>query len=304
MGIVLLIISFAVAYSIVTGLQNTLGGSLSSANPSTGPLVYATFEAVFLGVMAALGYGLITKGLDGIRRQELLEAGELYAAPVVEPMRRAAPMTVVQAKPKPAPAAVPSGRPTGTASQPARPEPAPRRTILPPTYSDSSDWMNLPEPAKPEDLTDLYTSPKIETEEPKVEAPPEPAPEPAETMQVEPLMPSGTPAAEEEPAEEVAAEVEPEEVPVEPQGEVMWEGAAPVPPTEVEVPPETESQGTPATVGEPETQTKPEERPENEPSMTPAVQEPATTPEPEPSKPKSRGRRSRRQDKAQQDTTQ
>lgn len=69
-GIVLLIVAFYEAYLIVSTLQTNVGQSITNTNLL---LEDATLEAVFLGVMAALGYGLVAKGLDGIRRQELLE---------------------------------------------------------------------------------------------------------------------------------------------------------------------------------------------------------------------------------------
>ena len=69
-GIVLLIVAFYEAYLIVSTLQREVGNQVTNTNLL---LEDATLEAVFLGVMAALGYGLVAKGLDGIRRQELLE---------------------------------------------------------------------------------------------------------------------------------------------------------------------------------------------------------------------------------------
>jgi hypothetical protein len=69
-GILLTVVAFYEAYLIVSSLQRDLA---SSINNQTLLLEDATLEAVFLGVMVALGYGLISKGLDGIRKQELLE---------------------------------------------------------------------------------------------------------------------------------------------------------------------------------------------------------------------------------------
>ncbi len=68
-GLVLLVVAFYEAYLIVSTLQKEVG-TVTNTNLL---LEDATLEAVFLGVMAALGYGLVAKGLDGIRRQELLE---------------------------------------------------------------------------------------------------------------------------------------------------------------------------------------------------------------------------------------
>jgi len=70
-GIVLLVVAFYEAYLIVGSLQNQLAAN--TVTDTNALLEAATLEAVFLGVMAAVGYGLIAKGLDGIRRQELLE---------------------------------------------------------------------------------------------------------------------------------------------------------------------------------------------------------------------------------------
>jgi len=69
-GILLTTIAFYESYLIVSSLQKELGNSITN---QTNLLEDATLEAVFLGVMVALGYGLISKGLDGIRKQELLE---------------------------------------------------------------------------------------------------------------------------------------------------------------------------------------------------------------------------------------
>ncbi len=68
-GIVLLIVAFYEAYLIVSTLQKVVTTTVNT----NALLEDAALEAVFLGVMAALGYGLVAKGLDGIRRQELLE---------------------------------------------------------------------------------------------------------------------------------------------------------------------------------------------------------------------------------------
>jgi hypothetical protein len=72
-GILLTIVAFYEAYLIVSSLQTELGNVVTN---QTLLLEDATLEAVFLGVMVALGYGLISKGLDGIRKQELLELEE------------------------------------------------------------------------------------------------------------------------------------------------------------------------------------------------------------------------------------
>jgi hypothetical protein len=79
-GIILTVVAFYESYLIVSSLQRDLG----AATNQTVLLEESTLEAVFLGVMVALGYGLISKGLDGIRRQEMLE----LELPVEEMLRR------------------------------------------------------------------------------------------------------------------------------------------------------------------------------------------------------------------------
>jgi hypothetical protein len=70
-GILFLILAFYESYLIVNALQRQLGQSVID---TTRLLEDAVLEAVFLGIMAGIGYALISKGLDGIRREELLEA--------------------------------------------------------------------------------------------------------------------------------------------------------------------------------------------------------------------------------------
>jgi hypothetical protein len=70
-GILLLLVAFFESYLIVSTLQKQFG---ESAINTSLLLEDATLEAVFLGIMAAIGYALISKGLDGIRREQLLEA--------------------------------------------------------------------------------------------------------------------------------------------------------------------------------------------------------------------------------------
>jgi len=70
-GIVLLVVAFFESYIIVSSLQNEIA---TNTTPSNGVFLEdTTLEAVFLGVMAALGYGLIAQGLAGIRKEEYIE---------------------------------------------------------------------------------------------------------------------------------------------------------------------------------------------------------------------------------------
>jgi hypothetical protein len=68
-GILLLLAAFYASYAIVANLQNEL------ANNTNVNLVLedATLEAIFLGVMASIGYILVNQGLSGIRREEMLD---------------------------------------------------------------------------------------------------------------------------------------------------------------------------------------------------------------------------------------
>jgi hypothetical protein len=70
-GLLFLVVAFWESYLIVSALQRQLGQTVID---TTRLLEDAAFEAVFLGIMAGIGYALISKGLDGIRREELLEA--------------------------------------------------------------------------------------------------------------------------------------------------------------------------------------------------------------------------------------
>lgn len=70
-GLALLLVAFFESYVIVGELQKEIANQTSSTVNTI--LEDATLEAVFLGVMVALGYGLISQGLNGIRRQEMLE---------------------------------------------------------------------------------------------------------------------------------------------------------------------------------------------------------------------------------------
>ncbi|MDA4113600.1 MAG: hypothetical protein OK474_06115, partial [Thaumarchaeota archaeon] len=70
-GLLFLVVAFWESYLIVSALQKQLGQTVID---TTRLLEDAALEAVFLGIMSGVGYALISKGLDGIRREELLEA--------------------------------------------------------------------------------------------------------------------------------------------------------------------------------------------------------------------------------------
>jgi len=70
-GTLLLIFAFYETYHIVNTLQSYLTGAAGGA--SSNLLEDSTLEAVFLGIMAGLGYLLIAQGLEGIRKQELVD---------------------------------------------------------------------------------------------------------------------------------------------------------------------------------------------------------------------------------------
>ena len=70
-GTLLLITAFYETYLIVNGLQSHLNSAIAST--SNNLLEASSLEAVFLGIMAALGYVLIAQGLEGIRKQELVD---------------------------------------------------------------------------------------------------------------------------------------------------------------------------------------------------------------------------------------
>ena len=76
----LLIVAFYEAYVIVSALE----GQIASQVNINQVLEDATLEAIFLGVMVALGYGLVTQGFNGIRRQELLELQDAAEDEVVK----------------------------------------------------------------------------------------------------------------------------------------------------------------------------------------------------------------------------
>ena len=70
-GTLLLITAFYETYLIVNGLQSHLNTAITQT--SNNLLEASSIEAVFLGIMAALGYVLIAQGLEGIRKQELVD---------------------------------------------------------------------------------------------------------------------------------------------------------------------------------------------------------------------------------------
>jgi len=80
---VLLLVAFYAAYIVVNNLQTALTEILNTPQSATLPLEYATFQAIFLGVMAGLGYACLTQGLSGIRRQEQLDKEGNWSETVV-----------------------------------------------------------------------------------------------------------------------------------------------------------------------------------------------------------------------------
>jgi hypothetical protein len=70
-GTLLLITAFYETYVIVNHLQSSLNTAISAT--SNNLLEDSSIEAIFLGIMAALGYVLIAQGLEGIRKQELVD---------------------------------------------------------------------------------------------------------------------------------------------------------------------------------------------------------------------------------------
>jgi hypothetical protein len=68
---VLLLIAFLESYIIVAGLQNQIATNSTTNNGVF--LEDTTLGAIFLGVMASIGFVLISQGLSGIRREEMIE---------------------------------------------------------------------------------------------------------------------------------------------------------------------------------------------------------------------------------------
>ncbi len=82
-GIILLLLAFYEAFIIINNFEANFASSLGGTSSATFSLTYATVQAVFLGAIIAIGYGLVTKGLDGLRRQEQLEKEGQWSETVV-----------------------------------------------------------------------------------------------------------------------------------------------------------------------------------------------------------------------------
>lgn len=279
-GIGLLVVSFIVAYFVVTSLQTDLS-NIGGAAAATGPLEYATLEAVFLGIMAAIGYGLITKGLDGIRREEQLERSEVWTEPMFQPtMQATQPGQKGQTPARPVASAerVMTGKPrqpTKMVQSVAPVQPiAPVVAVTPqsavqPAVQPAEQPAPIVQPATP--------APPPETVEPPEQFKPvEPAPPPSWMgpeqskeeseiqMEHERVQPRFGPLLEEPKTET----------------EVKWEGEAPELPRDVEVLPEPELHGANWAIERESFATQvPPKEPEPEPEA-PMIPPPASEPMP------------------------
>lgn len=226
-GLFLLLVAFFESYIIVSQLQGEL------ANQTAGNvniiLEDATLEAVFLGVMVALGYGLISQGLSGIRKQEMLElekseedemvrarvmakiarerAAEKERAAGIRHLVTSQGIEAQDAAKSPSPETpAPSSEPSPPVGSPVAPEaPAPVAAEAPQMSWQSSTASS---PAQVE------TPPETRDQPTPVEPSPEPSPAPA------------------------ASDVSPSGVP-----EVVWEGGPPSKLEGVEVLPEPPDHG-------------------------------------------------------------
>jgi hypothetical protein len=70
-GMILLVTAFYETYLIVVSLESQI--TSGAASTSTNILETSSLEAIFLGIMALLGYVLIGQGLDGLKKQELVD---------------------------------------------------------------------------------------------------------------------------------------------------------------------------------------------------------------------------------------
>ena len=299
-GIILLVIAFAVSYVVVAGLQSDLAASLSGLSASTLSLTYATLEAVFLAVMIVLGYGLITKGLDGVRRQEQMERGEVWAEPLFsQPPQAAAAPTEAKTAPQPA--------------QPraARPSMIPRPRASPARVVQGSRPVQLLQTRQMQPLSVVTTETKVTNAPPPpptpvvvvVQAPPQSATSPQANFvevrdaNVAEAEPTGgeTATLEEpprrealpEPAAEVPTMTTPLLEPTRPESDVKWEGGEPEMPAGIEILPEPEQHGveapveqeepqetaTPLEYGVPQETATPFEQEEPQEAVTPLEQE-------------------------------
>jgi hypothetical protein len=174
-GILFLCIAFYESYLIVSTVQRQLN---QSAVDTTRLLEDAALEAIFLGIMAGIGYALISLGLDGIRRQELLEAegsAEVIFGRAQVPSRKDSPRYVARSLSakvsSPAKREQASGLHPGIKQRAAQPNPVSRKTNMQTKPVETS-------------LTEM------DQERPSQEyAPPIPAPEAAE-VETEPIVPA------------------------------------------------------------------------------------------------------------------
>ncbi len=221
-GLFLLLVAFFESYIIVSQLQSELANQ--TAGNVNVVLEDATLEAVFLGVMVALGYGLISQGLSGIRKQEMLELERSEEDEMVK-ARVMAKITRERAAEKERAAGIRhlvtsqgiGGRDTTKSATPAPPsEP------LPPAGSPIAAGASQ----APGQSSTASSPAQVETP-PEIRDQPEPSPAPA----VSDVSPSGVP-------------------------EVVWEGGPPSKLEGVEVLPEPPDHGVystpelPATVSE------------------------------------------------------
>jgi hypothetical protein len=231
-GILLLVVAFYEAYVIVNDLQSNL--SAGTTSPSTNLLTDASLQAVFLGVMAALGYALIAKGLDGIRKQELVDIQKGTAARIaqVRPRSRAAmPSREAQLQ-----AMIGEG---------AAQEAIPAGAVVLPGPETSSMYSTLDAGA-----AETPTKPDVEVTPPATAVPSEVQVEPAliwqqvasskavETTAREPVQASGR---ARPPVEQVRPEPEPEVAPTPTQTPVAESEPAPVSPMEPVTQPDASS---------------------------------------------------------------
>jgi hypothetical protein len=161
-GIVLLIVAFFEAYIIVSSLQKEVGLNAGNTNLL---LEDATLEAVFLGVMAALGYGLVAKGLDGIRREELMEmegaADRTYGRGQLQGAQGARRIVETSNPPR----AQPEPSHPGIKTSPPPAAPAPVRPVAPPKPAEESLVGGFPT-AEDKKLAPVWGAPSTRLQEP------------------------------------------------------------------------------------------------------------------------------------------
>jgi hypothetical protein len=262
-GLFLLLVAFFESYIIVGQLQNELANQ-TSANVNV-ILEDATLEAVFLGVMVALGYGLISQGLGGIRRQEMLELEKSEEDEMVK-ARVMAKITRERAAEKERAAGIRhvvtsqgmETKPRAEATAPETPVP-PEASVpvpIPPVWSPQVP-AEAPEPivaGTPQSLSQVTWEPSSTVPETPKSSPAQPVPaeqppdqksaplEPAPASQSAPLPTPGPAAA---PAPEAP--------------EVVWEGGAPAKLEGVEVLPEPPEHGVYSAASRPSVAPEPEQ---------------------------------------------